>query len=66
LFTGPEALKSVPAAARAELEHLFPQLCMHDYQPISAALIPSGKVQKQLVARHLKNNKALLEVCHAS
>lgn len=66
LFTGPEALKSVPAAARTELEHLFPQLCMQDYKPTAAALIPSGKAQRKLVARHLKNNKALLEVCHTN
>jgi len=61
LFTGPEALKSVPAAARAELEQLFPQMSAPDYTPVPAALIPTGKAQKQLVARHLKNARATLE-----
>jgi hypothetical protein len=61
LFTGPEALKSIPAAARSELEVLFPELCAADYCAISAALIPSGKAQKQLIARHLKNAKAVCD-----
>ena len=61
LFTGPEALKSVPQAARIELETLFPDLLSLTHSPTSAALIPSRKLQKKLVGRHLKNNKALLE-----
>jgi hypothetical protein len=60
LFTGPEALKSVPPAARAELERLFPQINAIDYQARAAALIPPGKAQKEFVARHLKNAKAIL------
>ena len=64
LFTGPEALKSVPKAARAELMSLFPALATLDYTAISAAHIPSGKDQKQLIARHLKNRKALVEALH--
>ena len=61
LFTGPEALKSVPQAARIELETLFPDLLSLTHSPTSAALIPSRKLQKKLVGRHLKNNKALVE-----
>jgi hypothetical protein len=61
LFTGPEALKSIPVAARTELETLFPELCSADYCASPAALIPSGKAQKQLVARHLKNAKAMCD-----
>ncbi|KEJ90393.1 hemolysin-type calcium-binding region [Sulfitobacter donghicola DSW-25 = KCTC 12864 = JCM 14565] len=59
LFTGPEALKSIPPEARIEVETLFPELCALEYQAAPAALIPSGKAQKQLVARHLKNAKAI-------
>ncbi len=60
LFTGPQALKSVPHEARAELEALFPEMSALNYQAVSAAYIPSGKLQKELVARHLKNAKALI------
>ena len=66
LFTGPEVLKSVPPSARAELEELFPEICSADYQAISAALIPSGKAQKELVARHLKNEKAMIATLEGS
>ncbi|MCV2893623.1 Hint domain-containing protein [Lentibacter sp. XHP0401] len=59
LFTGPEALKSVPAAARAELMQLFPELTTLNHTAIAAAHIPSGKLQSALVARHLKNAKAV-------
>ena len=59
LFTGPEALKSVPAKARDELMQLFPNLARLDYKASSAAHIPSGKLQTALVARHLKNAKAV-------
>ncbi|MEP1767000.1 MAG: Hint domain-containing protein [Sulfitobacter sp.] len=61
LFTGPEALKSVPSEAREELEALFPELGHVDYQAVSAALIPSGRAQKQLISRHLKNEKAICD-----
>ncbi|WP_299027386.1 Hint domain-containing protein [uncultured Sulfitobacter sp.] len=61
LFTGPEALKSIPAAARAELQSIFPELCTSDHCSSPAALIPTGRAQKQLVARHLKNEKAVYE-----
>lgn len=60
LFTGPQALQSVPPAARAELFTLFPELQSLDYAARSAALIPSGKSQRKLVGRHLKNNKMLV------
>lgn len=60
LFTGPQALKSVPREARAELEALFPEMAMLDYEAISAAFIPSGKLQKELIARHLKNAKSMI------
>ena len=59
LFTGPEALKSVHTKARAELMQLFPNLTRLDYKATSAAHIPSAKLQTALVARHLKNAKAV-------
>lgn len=60
LYTGPEALKAVSAQARKEILTLFPELADRDYTPEPAELLPSGKKQKELVARHLKNAKFLL------
>lgn len=60
LFTGPEALKAISDAAREEICTLFPEISELDYTPEPARYIPPGKLQKQLVERHLKNNKPLL------
>ena len=60
LYTGPEALKAVSAQVRKEILTLFPELADKDYTPEPAELLPSGKKQKELVARHLKNAKVLL------
>lgn len=62
LFTGPEALKSVPDEARIEIFEIFPWLAGCDDRPEPAVIIPPGKMQKQLVARHLKNQKPLLDL----
>ena len=60
LFTGPEALKSLSAAARREIFDIFPELENTTHSPDPARLIPQGRQQAQLVARHLKNDKPLL------
>lgn len=60
LFTGPEALKSVPPAARDELLALFPDLALRGPLGTPAAPIPPGRAQNRLVARHLKNAKPLV------
>ena len=60
LFTGPESLKAVSPEAREEILTIFPELRDLDYQPKPARFIPSGKLQKHLIQRHLKNNKPLL------
>ncbi|EBA11745.1 Hint domain-containing protein [Roseobacter sp. CCS2] len=60
LFTGPEALKSVSPAARAEIMALFPEVAHLDYTPEPARFMPSGKLQKHLIARHVKNNRAIV------
>ncbi len=62
LFTGPEALKSVSESARAEIFEIFPKLHDENFTPEPAATMPPGQQQKRLIARHLKNNKPLLEV----
>ena len=60
LFTGPEALKSVSPAARAEILSLFPEVANLDYAPEPARFMPSGKLQRNLIARHLKNKRAIV------
>ncbi|MEP1766776.1 MAG: Hint domain-containing protein [Sulfitobacter sp.] len=59
LFTGPEALKAVVPEAVQEISALFPEILNPEFIPVSAAYIPSGKKQSELVARHVKNNKKL-------
>jgi len=60
LFTGPQALEGVSAEAREEILTLFPEVAELDYEPKPARYIPEGRLQKQLIARHLKNEKPLL------
>lgn len=61
LFTGPEALKSVSKEARAEILTLFPELHSDTGAAEPACPIPKGKLQKQLIARHAKNARPLLD-----
>lgn len=61
LFTGREAMKSMPPAAREEILTLFPGLADQSRTPSAARPIPSNGQQKRLVIRHLKNGKAPLE-----
>jgi len=60
LFTGPEALKSLPSTAIKEIFTLFPELKDHCYLPEPATFMPTGKKQRQLVDRHKKNHRALV------
>jgi hypothetical protein len=60
LFTGPEALKSVSAESRAEIQTLFPEICAPGFKPTSARYIPEkGKLMKKLVQRHQANGKPM-------
>ncbi|MGC1428140.1 MAG: Hint domain-containing protein [Albidovulum sp.] len=59
-FTGPEALKSMLPEAREEILKILPQVDQADYSPEPAFQIPSGKLQKQLVSRHIKNNRPFI------
>lgn len=61
LFTGPEALRAVGKEAREEVLALFPKVAELNYSWAPARFIPSGRQQKQLVARHLKNQKELVD-----
>lgn len=60
LFTGPEALKSITPEARAEIFEIFPDIARPDYVCEPARYIPAPHKQRQLIARHLKNNRPLM------
>lgn len=59
LFPGPEALKSLPPAARHELEALFPALRAH--LPESARPFIAGHKARRLIQRHQRNGRALVD-----
>jgi hypothetical protein len=60
LFTGPEALKSLPFESREEIIALFPEISNLYYAPIPARQIcEKGSVVKQLISRHEKNGHVL-------
>ena len=63
LFTGPEALKSVTAEARAEILAIFPELTELDHGrlPSSVRVILSGRKGRKLAQRHKANGKQLTE-----
>lgn len=61
LYTGQEALKSIGDEAREEVLTLFPELGCPDFTPVAARHIPQkGKHVRDLVGRHIKNQKPLL------
>lgn len=60
LFTGPQALKSVGQAARAEIFALFPKLADAAYNPQGARALPSGRMGRKIVSRHLQHRKPLV------
>lgn len=58
LYTGPQALKAVPASARAEILALFPELAEDGdgaAGPIPARMLICGRQGKQLAERHRTN-----------
>ncbi|MDO5658808.1 MAG: Hint domain-containing protein [Paracoccus sp. (in: a-proteobacteria)] len=60
LYTGPEALKTVGAAALDEIFAIFPELRARDYAPVSARHLASGRMGRKLATRHAQNRKALV------
>lgn len=62
LYFGPEVRKSLPPAAVAEIIDLFPQFSAADFAwPSSRKVIMKSKQIDQLLVRHKKNAKALLD-----
>lgn len=60
LYTGPEALKAIPDAAREEILALFPELAGRDYAPTPARVLLSGRQARKMITRHIQHDKALL------
>ncbi len=60
LFTGPEALKTLSAAAVAEIEAIFPELLDDAAVNEPAAFIPEGRRQRRLIWRHAKNGRPII------
>ena len=62
LYLGPQALKAITPQARAEVVALFPEVLRDDFVPTSARQLPAkGKTIANLVARHKRNNHALIQ-----
>lgn len=57
LFTGPEALKAVGAAARDEIFTLFPELRDTDFKPAPVRPLPSGRMARKLTVRHVQHGR---------
>jgi len=62
LYTGEEALKSMPQEACEELLDIFPELADPNDSNALARTVPPRKKQRELIARHDKNVKDLLEL----
>ena len=60
MFAGPEALNALTQDAQDELFTIFPELEEAAFMPTPAAFIPMGRQQKQLIARHKKNQRPLV------
>lgn len=62
LLIGAEALKSVSAAARQEIQMLFPDCGTAVFKPAAARHVPaSGKRMEKLAQRHQRNGKPLFD-----
>lgn len=57
---GKDAIKALTPEAREEISSIFPDLDIMQGSPLSAYYIPTGRLQKKLVCRHLRNDKPLL------
>ena len=60
LFTGPQAIRSVGAAALAEIHAIFPELQDGAHAPQGARMLLSGRKGRKLVARHAQHHKPLV------
>ena len=64
LFTGPVALKSVSPESREEILSLFPELATLDHDALvsrAARALINGRIGRNLVERHVKNDRRMVE-----
>ena len=59
LYTGAEALKTIPEGARAEIFALFPELT-EGVVPAAVRYLVPGRMGRKLALRHTQNSKALI------
>jgi len=59
LFAGAAALKSLRGTARRKVFTLFPGLAQSEQVSLPVLPLVHGKAQKQLIARHRKNERCL-------
>lgn len=62
LYLGESALSSITEKGREEIETIFPEITSADYRPDLARVSPSNKRQKELMYRHAKNLRPLIEL----
>ena len=60
LFLGKEVVNALPESIVSEIASIFPELLGSKDGFVPSRLVPKGNMQKQLVACHAKNQKALL------
>lgn len=60
LYPGAQALRALGRSALAEIEALFPELQDADRAPQEARHLVRGRPLRQLVARHARNDRALV------
>lgn len=60
LLPGPEAIKSVGPAALEEIYAIFPQLRAGGSAPVGARALPSGRMGRKLVSRHVRHGRPLV------
>ncbi|MEP0964028.1 MAG: Hint domain-containing protein [Roseobacter sp.] len=61
LFLGQQGLKTMSPKAKQEILSIFPGITDPDHVANSVRPIPTGRRQKQLIKRHAKNKKPLVE-----
>lgn len=60
LYPGPEALKTIGAAALDEVLTIFPELADDAEGPVAARELASGRMGRKLAVRHAQNDKPLV------
>jgi hypothetical protein len=60
LYTGPQAINSLPKESVEEIFRIFPELRDIDYTPSAARILASGRQSRKMAVRHVQNGKPLI------